>query len=74
MKLISRVHISKFRSLREVELDNIGDFTALAGLNNSGKSNFLRALNAFFTGYTDQEIKLNVDDDFYRPELKSEGP
>ncbi|MEW6660511.1 MAG: AAA family ATPase [Thermodesulfobacteriota bacterium] len=70
MRLISRIKISRFRSIKDIELKDINDFTVLAGLNNSGKSNILRALNAFFTGYTDPESWIYVDDDFYISEKK----
>lgn len=70
MKLISRIKISRFRSIKDIDLKDIKDFTVLAGLNNSGKSNLLRALNAFFTGYTDPESYIDVDDDFYLSEKR----
>lgn len=70
MKLISKIHISRFRSVKELELTNLQDFTALAGLNNSGKSNVLRALHAFFTGEVEPDIRLDVARDFYRSELR----
>lgn len=70
MKLISEVEISGFRSIRHCNLDGLGDFTVFAGLNNSGKSNFLRALNVFFNGQTDQGVWLDVDGDYFRPDLR----
>lgn len=69
MRLISEIKVTNFRSVNEAGLRELGDFTALAGLNNSGKSNLLRALNAFFTGFTDGEVNLAVDADYYRPNL-----
>jgi len=70
MKLISQIEIKGFRSIRSIKLDGLEDFTAFAGLNNSGKSNVLRALNAFFNGLTDNDKPLDVDKDFFRPDLK----
>ena len=70
MKLISEIEIKGFRSIRNCKLEDLGDFTVFAGLNNSGKSNFLRALNAFFNEETDQGIWLDVDSDFFRPDLR----
>lgn len=70
MRLISRIKISRFRSIKDIDLKDIKDFTILAGLNNSGKSNILRALNAFFTGHTDPTPWIYVDDDFYRSDKK----
>jgi len=70
MNLISEIEIEGFRSVREARLSDLGNFTAFAGLNNSGKSNLLRATHAFFTDYTDPEQLLSVDDDYYRPDLR----
>jgi AAA15 family ATPase/GTPase len=70
MRLISRVAVKSFRSIRGDTIEDLGDFTAFAGLNNSGKSNVLRALNAFFSGETDPGVAVNVDNDFFRPDLK----
>ena len=66
MRLISAISIDQFRSIRNGKLQDLGNFTALAGLNNSGKSNVLRALNSFFTGYTDGETRLSVAADYSR--------
>lgn len=70
MKLITRVRIEGFRSIRDADIEGVGSFTALAGLNNSGKSNVLRALNAFFNEETDPERRLQVDSDYHRPDLR----
>jgi len=70
VKLISEVDIQGFRSIRGIQLDSFADFTAFAGLNNAGKSNVLRALNAFFNGQTDVGHTLDVDADYFRPDLK----
>jgi len=45
MQLIEKIEISKFRSLKDVKILDLGNFSVLAGLNNSGKSNVLRALS-----------------------------
>lgn len=66
MIIVSEVRLKGFRSIRQLDLPGLGDSTALAGLNNCGKSNVLRALNAFFSGETDPGVLLNVDRDFYR--------
>ena len=70
MRLISQITVTNFRSINDAVLRDLGDFNALAGLNNSGKSNLLRALNAFFSGFTDGEVPLSVDADYYRPNIK----
>lgn len=70
MKIVEKIRVERFRSIRDSSLDNLGEFCALAGLNNSGKSNFLRALNAFFTDEVDSETKIDVARDYYRPDLR----
>jgi predicted ATP-dependent endonuclease of OLD family len=69
MKLITNIRIEGFRSIREANIALDADLTAFAGLNNSGKSNVLRALNAFFNDETDSDEPLNVDRDYFRPDL-----
>ena len=71
MKLISQIEIDHFRSLRNESISTLGDFTAFAGPNNSGKSNILRALNAFFNDQTDASIAVDFPQDYYRHDLKS---
>ncbi|MGE5110065.1 MAG: ATP-dependent nuclease [Acidobacteriaceae bacterium] len=70
MRLISAVSIQGFRSIRESRIDNVRDLTCVVGINNAGKSNFLKALNAFFAGETDPGRPINVDEDYFRPELR----
>jgi len=48
MKLES-VRIKNFRSIESIELNKCNGFNVLIGKNNSGKSNILLAINAFFT-------------------------
>lgn len=60
---ISKIHVKNFRSLTDIEL-NLGDYTALVGLNDSGKSNLLRALNLFFNSQTDPGHELIFKNDF----------
>lgn len=71
MKLISEIEIDHFRSIKFGLIAGLGDFTAFAGLNNSGKSNVLRALHAFFINKTDADTPLSIDSDYYRHDLKS---
>lgn len=70
MKLISAVEIKGFRSIRSSRIEGLGDFAAFAGLNNSGKSNILRAMNLFFNEESDEGVPVNVDRDYYRPDLR----
>lgn len=69
MKVISSISIQGFRSIRDANIQELGHLSALAGLNNSGKSNVLRALNAFFTGDVEPGKPLVVSRDYYRPDL-----
>ena len=70
MKLLSEIEVNGFRSIRDCSITGLGNFTTFAGLNNSGKSNFLRALNAFFNNQTDEGINLKVNDDYFRPDMR----
>ncbi len=63
MRLIEKVEINYFRSLYKGQLDNAGDLNILFGRNDSGKSNFLRALNLFFNYETDLEREPDFDID-----------
>lgn len=69
LKLISGAEISNFRSIRSISLTGLADFTAFAGLNNTGKSNVLRALNAFFNNETDAGRPVDLAVDYYRPDM-----
>ena len=69
MQFLSDVHVQRFRSIRDAKLTELGDFTCLCGLNNAGKSNFLRAICAFFTDTTDGAMPVSIDSDFYVFEL-----
>ena len=71
MRIITDISIDHFRSIRDSGPITLRDFTALAGLNNSGKSNVLRALNAFFSGETDPGVGFRYAYDYYRYDLKS---
>lgn len=54
MSVLSFVRIENFRSIRLISLNDLDDYIPIAGLNSAGKSNVLRALNAFFTGNVDE--------------------
>lgn len=71
VKLISKIEIDHFRSIQTNNIDDLGDFTAFAGPNNSGKSNVLRGLNAFFKDQTDSDTKVAFHQDYYRHDLKT---
>ncbi|MEG4349283.1 AAA family ATPase [Microcoleus sp. LAD1_D3] len=55
MKLES-VYISKFRSIKSVDIIKCGDFNVLIGKNNSGKSSILSAINSFFNCIQDGNV------------------
>lgn len=59
---ITKIDIRNFRSVRNLSLST-GKLAVLVGKNDSGKSNFLRALNLFFNGRTMPESVLNFDVD-----------
>ncbi len=65
MKLIAEVSIDHFRSVRNQAIVDLGHFTAFAGLNNSGKSNLLRALHVFFNNQTDANMPFDFNHDYY---------
>ncbi|MDL5156671.1 AAA family ATPase [Actinomycetospora termitidis] len=70
MRLLSGVRIENFRSIRKVDLLDLDEYSPIIGLNSSGKSNILRALNLFFNDQLDEEqtsISLGRDyPDFLR--------
>ncbi len=53
MRLIKKVEVKYLRSLYELNIDKAGDLNVIFGRNDSGKSNFLRALNLFFNERTE---------------------
>lgn len=55
MQIVNYVRIENFRSIRLLTLDGLDPYSPLVGLNSSGKSNVLRALNLFFNGHVDEE-------------------
>lgn len=70
MKLLTDVKIENFRSCRTVTLAGIGSFSVLTGLNNTGKSNILRALSLFFTGEVEPGVQLDLARDYGGPRWK----
>lgn len=64
MKFLTRVSIQDFRSIASAELEGLQDVTPIVGLNGSGKSNFLRALNAFFNGEIERGEPFALRRDF----------
>ena len=60
---IRHIKVVNFRSLTDASI-SLENYTALAGLNDSGKSNLFRALNLFFNGQTDIGQDLIFGSDF----------
>ena len=68
---VDAIRISNFRSVSSGELESCGGFNVLIGKNNSGKSNILAAIDAFFVAVRNGEIitlnsPINKEFDFYR--------
>ena len=61
--LISSVQIKNFRSIRNETL-KVNNFNIFVGLNDAGKSNFLKALNLFFNNQTDYNTPFDFSTDF----------
>lgn len=61
--LITSVQIKNFRSIRNINLDT-KNFNIFVGLNDAGKSNFLKALNLFFNSQTDYNTIFDFQNDF----------
>jgi len=70
MKIIERIVIENFRSLKLIDI-NINDINVFSGLNDTGKSNILKALNFFFNGETDFLTPLKFSNDFSKITLAS---
>jgi hypothetical protein len=60
---IKQIKVVNFRSLTDSTVA-LGSYTALTGLNDTGKSNLFRALNLFFNGQTDIGHELVFANDF----------
>lgn len=69
MNLIEAIEIGYFRSIYRQRLDKLGGVTVLFGKNDSGKSNFLRALNLFFRNETNPGILFAFERDFCHDRL-----
>lgn len=49
---IRHLHIKNFRSLRDIELQDLENLNIFVGKNSSGKSNLLEALSIFFSNFS----------------------
>ena len=70
MKIIKRIIIENFRSLRKIDISPT-DINVFSGLNDTGKSNILKALNLFFNNETDFLAPLKFSQDFSKIALAS---
>lgn len=66
--IIQRIEISNFRSIHHQIID-CKELNIFSGLNDTGKSNVLKALNLFFNNETDFQRRLNFTEDFCKIEL-----
>lgn len=73
MRLIRTVEIHNFRSVQKLLVADLDAFVPLVGLNGTGKSNVLRALNLFFTGQVEPGRGLDLSTDHYRPGAEFKG-
>lgn len=73
MRLIEAVEVGYFRSIYRQRLDKLRGVTVLFGRNDSGKSNFLRALNLFFRNETNPGTSFAFDRDFCHDRLAEAG-
>lgn len=64
MRIIEKIKISKFRSIGESQSIESFDLNIFSGSNDSGKSNFLKAINLFFNGQTDIDTRYSSESDF----------
>lgn len=64
MILITSVRIQNFRSIRDLRIEGASHMNAIAGLNNSGKSNILKSLNLFFNNEIEAGIPLIISKDY----------
>lgn len=61
MQLIKKIEVNYLRSLYTATFSDVGDLNIVFGRNDSGKSNFLRALNLFFNDEVEQGKELDFD-------------
>ncbi len=67
---INSIEIKFFRSIYQVKIKNIKHLNIFSGLNDSGKSNLLKALNLFFNNQPDINLEFNFKRDFSKKRLQ----
>lgn len=63
MEFIRKIEIRHFRSIYELEIDQLSHVNIFSGMNDVGKSNILKALHLFFWNETDWDTPLWVHRD-----------
>jgi|WetSurMetagenome_2_1015567.scaffolds.fasta_scaffold02803_10 predicted ATPase len=63
MKLIDKIEIHRFRSISDISIP-VGEITVFSGINNSGKSNVLKALNLFFNSESSSGQEYDFEKDY----------
>lgn len=61
MQLIKKIEVNYLRSLYTATFSDVGDLNIVFGRNDSGKSNFLRALNLFFNDEVEKGRELDFE-------------
>ena len=69
---IKKILIKNFRSIANQVIETNG-INIIVGNNDTGKSNFLKALNLFFNGFTDTNSDFNFESDFCIFALRGKG-
>lgn len=69
---IKKILIKNFRSVTNQIIESNG-INIIVGNNDTGKSNFLKALNLFFNGFTDTNSKFDFESDFCLFALRGKG-
>jgi predicted ATPase len=67
VRFLTGVRVTDFRSIAAADLSDLGDVTPIVGLNGSGKSNLLRALNLMFNNKVEGTEELDLRRDFREP-------
>ncbi len=63
MKVIEKIEIHRYRSISDVYIET-NDITIFSGINNSGKSNILKALNLFFNKKSSFDQNFDFEKDY----------
>ncbi|MBI4920073.1 AAA family ATPase [Candidatus Azambacteria bacterium] len=72
MKIIEKIEIHRFRSISDVSIET-NEIIIFSGINNSGKSNILKALNLFFNKNSSFGQKYDFDKDYNKAHTGQAG-